>query len=187
MYVFTDNPLPEYCTFDYQPSELLTNKLSKATGGELVKILMVLNFCDVLSDDVLQSVQLCTLLLTDSHLYLAADIKWLNENSKYQIEAKYTQLMTNLVELEDIHSLSCRLNFMDEQEDKYETWRMDFATVTAKESAVSTICNSWEKIFGVPLINSTNNSNSNNNNYNESTLASNSSRNNDSKINDNNN
>ncbi|XP_065078704.1 serine/threonine-protein kinase 11-interacting protein isoform X2 [Ochlerotatus camptorhynchus] len=179
---FADNPLPEYCTVDYQPSELLTNKLSKATGGEIVKILMVINFCDVLSDDVLQSVQLCTLLLTDSHLYLAADIKWLNENSKYQIEAKFTQLMTNLVELEDIHSLSCRFNFMDEQEDKYETWRIDFATVTAKESAVSTICNSWEKIFGVPLINSTNNSNSNNINNNDSSLASNSSRFNDSKI-----
>ncbi|XP_062545244.1 serine/threonine-protein kinase 11-interacting protein isoform X2 [Armigeres subalbatus] len=176
---FADNPLPEYCTFDYQPSELLTNKLGKATGGEMVKILMVINFCEVLSDDVLQSLQLCTLLLTDSQLYLAPDIKWLNENSKYQIEPKYTQLMSNLIELEDIHSLSCRLNFIDEKEDKYETWRIDFATVTAKESVVSTICNSWQKIFGVPLINSSGNSSSNNN---HSSIVSNTSQVNDSNI-----
>lgn len=158
---FADNPLPEYCTIDYQPSELLTGKLNMAAAGEIVKILMVINFCDVLSDDVLQSVQLSTLLLTDNHFYLAADIKWLNENSKYQIESKYTQLMTNLVELEEINNLSCRLNFMDEQEDKYETWRIDFATVTAKESAVTTVCHSWEKIFGVPLLNSKTSQNDN--------------------------
>lgn len=159
-----DNPLPEYCTLDYQPSELLTGKLNKATKGEMVKILMIINFCDVLSDDVLQSLQLSTLLLTDNHLYLSADIKWLSDSSKYQIEPKYTQLMTNLVELEDINSLSCRLNFMDEQEDKYETWRIDFATDTAKESAVTTVCHSWEKIFGVPLISSKSNNNNNSNN-----------------------
>lgn len=176
---FAENPLSEYCTFDYQPSELLTNKLSKATGGEMVKILMVINFCEVLSDDVLHSVQLCTLLLTDSQLYLAPDIKWLNENSKYQIESKYSQLMSNLIELEDIHSLSCRLNFIDEKEDKYETWRIDFATATAKESAVSTICNSWQKIFGVPLINPSGNSSSNNNN---SSIVSHTSQINDSKL-----
>uniref|UniRef100_A0A1Q3FB54 Putative leucine-rich repeat protein n=1 Tax=Culex tarsalis TaxID=7177 RepID=A0A1Q3FB54_CULTA len=164
MLFFADNPLPEYCTLDYQPSELLTGKLSKATKGEMVKILMIINFCDVLSDDVLQSIQLSTLLLTDNHLYLAADIRWLSDSSKYQIEPKYTQLMTNLVELEDINSVSCRLNFMDEQEDKYETWRIDFATDTAKESAVSTVCNSWEKIFGVPLISSKSNNNNNNSN-----------------------
>ncbi|XP_021700216.1 serine/threonine-protein kinase 11-interacting protein isoform X1 [Aedes aegypti] len=176
---FAENPLPEYCTFDYQPSELLTNKLSKATNGEMVKILMVINFCEVLSDDVLQNVQLCTLLLTDSQLFLAPDIKWLNENSKYQIESKYTQLMSNLIELEDIHSLSCRLNFIDEKEDKYETWRIDFATVTAKESAVSTICNSWQNIFGVPLINTSENSSSNNNNI---SIVSHTSQINDSKL-----
>ncbi|XP_038109345.1 uncharacterized protein LOC6041308 isoform X2 [Culex quinquefasciatus] len=164
MLFFADNPLPEYCTLDYQPSELLTGKLNKATKGEMVKILMIINFCDVLSDDVLQSLQLSTLLLTDNHLYLSADIKWLSDSSKYQIEPKYTQLMTNLVELEDINSLSCRLNFMDEQEDKYETWRIDFATDTAKESAVTTVCHSWEKIFGVPLISSKSNNNNNSNN-----------------------
>ncbi|XP_055596740.1 uncharacterized protein LOC129746859 isoform X2 [Uranotaenia lowii] len=163
---FADNPLPEYCTFDYQPSEVLTGKLSKATKSETVKLMTVINFCEVLSDEVLQSLQLATLLLTDNNLYLAPDIKWLNESSKHQIESKYTQLMTNLVELEDVNSMSCRLNFMDEQEDKYETWRIDFATATAKESAVTTICHSWEKIFGVPLISSKSQSTSNNNNSN---------------------
>ncbi|XP_058820320.1 uncharacterized protein LOC131682671 isoform X2 [Topomyia yanbarensis] len=171
---FADNPLPEYCTFDYQSSELLTNKLGKVTNGEMLKILMVVNFCDVLSNDELQSVQLCTLLLTDNHLYLAANIKWLNESSKYPIEPKYTQLMTNLNELENINGLSCRLHFMDEQEDKCETWRIDFATDTAKESTVTTICSSWEQIFGVPLISSTsaNNSNNNSNNNRVSSTAS---------------
>ncbi|XP_058455943.1 uncharacterized protein LOC131433132 isoform X2 [Malaya genurostris] len=168
---FADNPLPEYCTFDYQSSELLTAKLGKVTKGEMVKILMIVNFCDVLSNDELQSVQLCTLLLTDNHLHLAADIKWLNESSKYPIEPKYTQLMTNLVELENINGVSCRLHFMDEQEDKYETWRIDFATDTAKESTVTTICSSWEKIFGVPLISSKSAKNSNNNNNNSSNIT----------------
>ncbi|XP_055639724.1 serine/threonine-protein kinase 11-interacting protein isoform X2 [Toxorhynchites rutilus septentrionalis] len=170
---FADNPLPEYCTFDSQSSEILMGKLNKATKGDIVKILTMVNFCDVLSDDVLQSMQMSTLLLTDNHLYLATDIKWLNENSKYQIEPKYTQLMSNLVELEDINDLSCRLNFMDEQEDKYETWRIDFATGSAKESTVSTICNLWEKIFGVPLISCNNNSKCNNsgNDNNNSTAS----------------
>ncbi|XP_053693593.1 serine/threonine-protein kinase 11-interacting protein [Sabethes cyaneus] len=172
MLFFAENPLPEYCTLDLQSSELLTGKLVKATKGDTVKILMIVNFCEVLSNDELQSVQLCTLLLTDSYLYLAADIKWLNENSKYPIEPKFTQLMSNLVELEVINSLSCRLHFMDEQEDKYETWRIDFATDTAKESTVTTICSSWEKIFGVPLISSRNTiSNNNNNNKDNSTIC----------------
>ncbi|XP_055544801.1 uncharacterized protein LOC129729914 isoform X2 [Wyeomyia smithii] len=163
MLFFAENPLPEYCTLDCQPSELLNGKLSKATNEDMVKILMIINFCDVLSNDELQSIQLCTLLLTDTNFYVAADIKWLNENRKYPIEPKFSQLMTNLVELEDINSLSCRLHFMDEQEDKYETWRIDFATETAKESTVTTVCNSWEKIFGVPLISKNTTSNNFNN------------------------
>uniref|UniRef100_A0A182P8D1 LKB1 serine/threonine kinase interacting protein 1 N-terminal domain-containing protein n=1 Tax=Anopheles epiroticus TaxID=199890 RepID=A0A182P8D1_9DIPT len=152
MLFFNDNPLPQYCTVDYQPSEILNGKLKKAAKGEQVKMVMIINFCDVLQNDELESVQLSTLLLTESNLMLTTDIRWLNESSAYQVVPKYSQLMTNIVELEDVNELSCRLNYMDEQEDKYETWRLDFATTTAKESTVNTICLLWEKIFGVPLV-----------------------------------
>ncbi|XP_053673404.1 LOW QUALITY PROTEIN: uncharacterized protein LOC128723667, partial [Anopheles nili] len=153
MLFFNENPLPHYCTLDYQSSDLLNGKLKKVTKGEQVKIVMIINFCDVLLNDELESVQLSTLLVTENKLMLAPDIKWLNESSAYPIEPKFSQLMTNIVELEDVNELSCRLNFMDEQEDKYETWRLDFATTTAKESTVGTICHLWENIFGVPLVN----------------------------------
>uniref|UniRef100_A0A4Y0BGH5 LKB1 serine/threonine kinase interacting protein 1 N-terminal domain-containing protein n=1 Tax=Anopheles funestus TaxID=62324 RepID=A0A4Y0BGH5_ANOFN len=152
MLFFNENPLPQYCTVDYQPSDLLNGKLKKAAKGEQVKMVMVINFCDVLLHDELESVQLSTLIVTENHLMLTSDIRWLNESSAYPVEPKFAQLMTNIVELEDVNELSCRLNYMDEQEDKYETWRLDFATATAKESTVSTICHLWENIFGVPLV-----------------------------------
>uniref|UniRef100_A0AAG5DCX1 LKB1 serine/threonine kinase interacting protein 1 N-terminal domain-containing protein n=1 Tax=Anopheles atroparvus TaxID=41427 RepID=A0AAG5DCX1_ANOAO len=175
MLFFNENPLPQYCTLDYQPSDLLNGKLRKATNGESVKMVMVINFCDVLSNDELKSVQLSTLVVTENKLILTPDIRWLNESSAYPIEPKFSQLMTNIVELEDVNELSCRLNYMDEQEDKYETWSLDFATLTAKESTVSTICDLWENIFGVPLMNekvsasSNANNNSQNNNFNRNT------------------
>uniref|UniRef100_A0A182N8Q6 LKB1 serine/threonine kinase interacting protein 1 N-terminal domain-containing protein n=1 Tax=Anopheles dirus TaxID=7168 RepID=A0A182N8Q6_9DIPT len=153
MLFFDENPLPQYCTVDYQPSDLLSGKLRKAAKGEQVKMVMVINFCDVLLDDDLESVQLSTLLVTENNLMLTSDIRWLNESSAYPVEPRFSQLMTNIVELEDVTELSCRLNYVDEQEEKYETWRLDFATTSAKESTVSTICHLWEKIFGVPLVN----------------------------------
>ncbi|XP_035909526.1 uncharacterized protein LOC118511039 isoform X2 [Anopheles stephensi] len=153
MLFFNENPLPQYCTVDYQPSDLLNGKLKKAAKDEQVKMVMIINFCDVLVHDELESVQLSTLIVTESRLMLTPDIRWLNESSAYPVEPKFSQLMTNVVELEDLNELSCRLNYMDEQEDKYETWRLDFATPTAKESTVNTICHLWEKIFGVPLVN----------------------------------
>ncbi|XP_058119766.1 serine/threonine-protein kinase 11-interacting protein [Anopheles coustani] len=178
MLFFNENPLPQYCTLDYQPSDLLNGKLRKAAGGESVKMVMVINFCDVLSNDELQSVQLSTLVVTENKLMLTPDITWLNESSAYPIEPKFTQLLTNIVELEDVNELSCRLNYMDEKEDKYETWSLDFATSTAKESTVSTICHLWENIFGVPLMNdnaiasNNTNTNSENNNFNRNTSSS---------------
>uniref|UniRef100_A0A182SGH1 Serine/threonine-protein kinase 11-interacting protein n=1 Tax=Anopheles maculatus TaxID=74869 RepID=A0A182SGH1_9DIPT len=153
MLFFNENPLPQYCTVDYQPSDLLNGKLKKAAKDEQVKMVVIINFCDVLLLDELESVQLSTLIITESHLMLTSDIRWLNESSAYPVEPKFSQLMTNVVELEDLNELSCRLNYMDEQEDRYETWRLDFATSTAKESTVNTICHLWEKIFGVPLVN----------------------------------
>uniref|UniRef100_A0A8W7NY64 LKB1 serine/threonine kinase interacting protein 1 N-terminal domain-containing protein n=1 Tax=Anopheles coluzzii TaxID=1518534 RepID=A0A8W7NY64_ANOCL len=181
MLFFNENPLPQYCTVDYQSSEILNGKLRKAAKGEPVKMVMIINFCDVLLNDELESVQLSTLVVTESNLMLTPDIRWLNESSAYPVEPKYSQLMTNIVELEDVNELSCRLNYMDEQEDKYETWRLDFATTTAKESTVSTICHLWEKIFGVPLVNESTpagNSADNNNDKNNSNMKNNSVKNN---------
>uniref|UniRef100_A0A182LZH7 LKB1 serine/threonine kinase interacting protein 1 N-terminal domain-containing protein n=1 Tax=Anopheles culicifacies TaxID=139723 RepID=A0A182LZH7_9DIPT len=152
MLFFNENPLPQYCTVDYQPSDLLNGKLKKVAKDEQVKMVMIINFCVVLLHDELQNVQLSTLIVTENHLMLTPDIRWLNESSAYPVEPKFAQLMTNIVELEDVNELSCRLNYIDEQEDKYETWRLDFATTMAKESTVSTICHLWENIFGVPLV-----------------------------------
>jgi hypothetical protein len=150
---FADNPLPEFCTLEYQAPEILSEKLTKAAGGAQVKLVMIINFCEILSDEELKTVQVGTLVLTDSNLYLSSGLKWLHENSKYQIEADYMQLMTNLVELENVNALSFKLSFMDENEDKFETWRVDFATQLSKESTLTTISSSWEKIFGVSLVN----------------------------------
>uniref|UniRef100_A0A182VSY4 LKB1 serine/threonine kinase interacting protein 1 N-terminal domain-containing protein n=1 Tax=Anopheles minimus TaxID=112268 RepID=A0A182VSY4_9DIPT len=152
MLFFNENPLPQYCTVDYQPSDLLNGKLRKVAKDEQVKMVMIINFCVVLLHDELENVQLSTLIVTENRLMLTPDIRWLNESSAYPVEPKFAQLMTNIVELEDVNELSCRLNYIDEQEDKYETWRLDFATTMAKESTVSTICHLWESIFGVPLV-----------------------------------
>ncbi|XP_058062934.1 uncharacterized protein LOC131212885 isoform X2 [Anopheles bellator] len=148
---FNENPLPPYCTLDYQPSEVLINKLKKAANGDVVKMVMVINFCDVVSNDELKSVHLSTLLVTEKHLMLIPDIRWINESSAYPVQPKFTQLVVDIVEFEDINERSCRLSYVDEQEDKEETWSLDFATPTAKESTVNTICHLWETFFGVPM------------------------------------
>ncbi|XP_052870347.1 uncharacterized protein LOC128275771 isoform X2 [Anopheles cruzii] len=148
---FNENPLPTYCTLDYQPSDVLINKLKKAANGDVVKMVMIINFCDVVSNDELKSVHLSTLLVTEKHLMLIPDIRWINESSAYPVQPKFTQLVVDIVEFEDINDLSCRLSYVDEQEDKEETWSLGFATPTAKESTVNTICHLWETFFGVPM------------------------------------
>uniref|UniRef100_W4VR35 Putative serine/threonine-protein kinase 11-interacting protein n=1 Tax=Corethrella appendiculata TaxID=1370023 RepID=W4VR35_9DIPT len=152
---FAENPL-NFCTLEYQPSDDLMQKLIKSTNEEKVKFVVVVNLCEILSDEVLKSFQIATLVLTDNNFILTTNIKWLNENSKYEIEKEFTQVMTNLVELETLNDLSVKLNFMDENEDKFETWRIDFVNETCKESTLNTISQSWEKIFGVPLVNNQN-------------------------------
>ncbi|XP_050086159.1 serine/threonine-protein kinase 11-interacting protein isoform X2 [Anopheles aquasalis] len=151
MLFFNENPLPPYCTLDYQPSDLLNSKLKKAANGDAVKMVMIVNFCDVVSNDELQSVQLSTLVITAKHLMLVPDIRWINESSAYPVVPKFTQLVIDIVELEEINDLSCRLHYANEQEDKEETWSLIFATETAKESTVNTICQLWEMFFGVPM------------------------------------
>ncbi|XP_049531914.1 serine/threonine-protein kinase 11-interacting protein isoform X2 [Anopheles darlingi] len=151
MLFFNENPLPPYCTLDYQPSDLLNSKLKKAANGDAVKMVMIVNFCDVLSNDELQSVQLSTLVITAKHLMLVPEIRWINESSAYPVVPKFTQLVIDIVELEEMNDLSCRLHYANEQEDKEETWSLIFATATAKESTVNTICQLWENFFGVPM------------------------------------
>ncbi|XP_035773150.1 serine/threonine-protein kinase 11-interacting protein-like isoform X2 [Anopheles albimanus] len=151
MLFFNENPLPPYCTLDYQPSDLLNSKLKKAANGDAVKMVMIVNFCDVVSNDELQSVQLSTLVISAKHLMLVPDIRWINESSVYPVVPKFKQLVIDIVELEEINDFACRLHYTNEQEDKEETWSLIFATETAKESTVNTICQLWETFFGVPM------------------------------------
>uniref|UniRef100_A0A2M4B9R5 Putative serine/threonine-protein kinase 11-interacting protein n=1 Tax=Anopheles marajoara TaxID=58244 RepID=A0A2M4B9R5_9DIPT len=151
MLFFNENPLPPYCTLDYQPSDLLNSKLKKAANGDAVKMVMIVNFCDVVSNDELQSVQLSTLVITSKHLMLVPDIRWINESSAYPVVPKFTQLVIDIVELEEMNDFSCRLHYANEQEDKEETWSLIFATETAKESTVNTISQLWENFFGVSM------------------------------------
>lgn len=150
----TDNPLPMYCTLEYQISERLSQKLLKTTQNEQLKMLAILENCETSIDDIITAQALVGLIITESELFLICPThKWLSDKYDVEIVTMQKQLMSNLVEVEKLDDATLRINFLDENQDKCELWTCSFIESSCLESTMNAISLSWEKLFGVPLAN----------------------------------
>lgn len=150
-----DNPLPCYCTLEYQISERISQKLLQITNNEQLKMLAILNNCKVISDDLNETYEYSALIITDEKLYLTTSkYGWLADKLDMDIEIARTQLMSNAVGgVDNITDNSFTINFLDDIESRDETWQCTFETNACLESTFNAIAQSWEKLFQVPLAN----------------------------------
>lgn len=100
--------------------------------------------------DVVQ--KLIGLVITENHLrVLAPTSTWLSEDAFSDIKCQYTQLMSNLVDVEQLSDREVRINYLDENTDTCELWTCLFETPESASSTLNAIEQSWSKLFGVPL------------------------------------
>lgn len=152
-FFFSDNSLPDTCSLDYSISENLTNKIAKLGGSSKIKMLCLLNECDITLDgnSIILKKHLC--VVTETNIILVQHFNWLSDDLKDEIDSENSQVMCNLVEVEELNSRSFSLNFLDEIEEKCELWNLTFETDTSMSSTLDSIAECWEKLFGVPLLN----------------------------------
>lgn len=112
-------------------------------------------------DNVPKTVNLGSLIVTDTELILIkSDFQWICDASvknyeNYETCVSVRQQMTNLIELDNLSANAFNFNFMDETENKFETWKFVFDDKTnIVEEVLKTVSDIWQKIFHVPLINS---------------------------------
>lgn len=171
-FVIADNAVPTTCELLYQPSEILTKRLNAAVVDEKLNMCSILSGCEITCENAKRSFSICCLLTTDTRLYLSSQmLGWLsasnyeNQLQPYEngaadegddIELCVTQFISNLVEVEHCSDNVFIINFLDETQDKCELWKCTFETAENASTCVNTIAQSWEKLFGVPLINEKN-------------------------------
>ncbi|XP_073823890.1 uncharacterized protein isoform X2 [Musca autumnalis] len=158
MLFFANNSLPSNCDLQYQPNELIVKRLNTAVMDEQLNMCSVLNGCEITCENAKRHFSICCLLTTDSRLYLSSPkVGWLSTatNSDYDsddLELCVTQFMSNLVEVEHCSDNVFIINFLDETQDKCELWKCTFETSENASTCLNAINQSWEKLFGVPLI-----------------------------------
>lgn len=139
----------------------LQKKLKVVTNDEPVKSLSVFKSCEFVIDNIQKIVSLGSLIVTDTELILLkSDFQWICDDSVKNYETygaciSTRQQMTNLIELDNLSENAFNFNFMDETENKFETWKFVFDDKTcAVDEVLKTVSDIWQKIFHVPLINS---------------------------------
>lgn len=149
---FSDNSLPDSCSLDYSVSENLTDKIAKLGGSSKIKMLCVLNECDIILDGNSLTLKKHLCVVTDTNIILVKHFNWITGDLNDEINSENSQVMINLVEVEELNSKSFSLNFLDEIEEKCELWKLTFETDTSMRSTLNSIAECWEKLFGVPLL-----------------------------------
>lgn len=151
-YVSLENPLPKECEVIQQPSDVVRQRLSSLVA-EPLKVCALLSGCHWTSGHENRSFEVCTLLTTDSQLFIAGDVNWLSSNEEKQppIEPSLTQPMSNLVEVDRLSDIEYNINFLNETENKSEIWHLEFETLANAELCLNAIGKSWEELFGVPF------------------------------------
>lgn len=151
---FVDNPLPCYCSLEYQISERVSQKLLQVTDNMQLKMLAILSQCTITSDDQRETHALVAIIVTETKLYVTTSkYEWLAEKLQQNIELVNTQLMTNIVGVDSIDDRTFSINFLDESENRDEIWKCRFETSSSLDSTFNAIAQSWEKLFQVPLAN----------------------------------
>ncbi|XP_065358228.1 uncharacterized protein LOC135952286 isoform X2 [Calliphora vicina] len=155
MLFFANNALPSLCELKYQPAALLAKRLSAAVIDEQLNMCSLLNGCEITCENAKRSFNICGLLTTDSRIYLSSEkLDWLSVlDHDSDIELCVTQFMSNLVEVERCSDNIFIINFLDETQDKCELWKCTFQTAENANTCLNSIAESWEKLFGVPLMN----------------------------------
>lgn len=148
-----DNSLPDSCSLDYSISENVTAKITKLGGSSKIEMLCVLNECDITLDGKSVSLKKLLCVVTETNLILVQHFNWISDDLKDEIDSQSSQVMSNLVEVEELSSKSFSLNFLDEVEEKCELWKLQFETESCMSSTLNSIAECWEKLFGVPLLN----------------------------------
>nr|XP_014090535.2 uncharacterized protein LOC106617692 isoform X2 [Bactrocera oleae] len=154
---FANNSLPSLCELKYQPIAVLVKRINNAVSDEQLKMCALLNACTVTCGQAKRNLSTCTLLTTDTHLYISSSkFDWLSTSeSDAELEICMKQLMSNLVEVEQIDANTFLINYLDETQDLSEIWQCTFETQENADSCLNAIAQSWEKLFGVSLLNTT--------------------------------
>lgn len=152
IFVHLDNPLPTFCSLEYQISERLSQKLLHVTKNAQLKMLALLNGCRISSDHLTESYEHVAFITTDTALYLIkSNYGWLMEKFEYEIQVAQEQPMTNLIEIDDVTDTSFTIHYLDEINNRTELWRCIFETNSCLDSTFKAIAQSWEVLFQVPL------------------------------------
>lgn len=155
---FSDNPLPGYCDLEYQISERISQKLLQITENVQLKMFAILSRCKIVEDD--DSETYCehgAFIVTDTHLYLTtAKYAWLMDKTERSVEVARAELMTDLVEVDNVSGTTFAITFLDEIHNQKQVWHCAFETDSCLQNTLAAIAQSWEKLFKVPLISSNN-------------------------------
>ncbi|XP_037957232.1 uncharacterized protein LOC119687114 isoform X2 [Teleopsis dalmanni] len=155
---FQNNALPTQCELKYPTADEITNRLNVAVRGEKLKMCSILNSCEVTMDKAKRSFNTCTLLTTDTTLYITSEnFGWLSLQTNsgdfddFDVKICISQFMSNLVDIEYHGENVFSINFLDETQNKCELWTCKFETKENAEFCMAAIGQSWELLFGVPL------------------------------------
>lgn len=118
----------------------------------------ILNRCKITENDDSETLfEQAAFIVTDTHLYLTtAKYAWLMDKSECPIETARTELMTDLVEVDNVNDTSFSITFLDEIHNQKQAWHCAFETDSCLQNTLAAIAQSWEKLFKVPLISSNN-------------------------------
>lgn len=117
-------------------------------------MLAILNSCRITSDHLNETYEHVAFITTDSYLYLTTSkYGWLMEKFDYVLDIAQSQLMTNLVDIDNVTDTSFTINFLDEINNRTELWECTFETNSSLDSTFKAIAQSWEEYFKVPLAN----------------------------------
>lgn len=146
------NPLPSWCSLDYQTDEILAKNLLTAAVDEPLKMLAILNALTITANGKDTTRKLIGLIVTENHLRVLPSLEnWLTLIDPVVFECPNTQLMSNLVDIEMLSDQEVRINYLDETDDTCELWSCQFETADSASSTLNAIEQSWSKLFGVPL------------------------------------
>lgn len=124
------------------------------TGNAQLKMLAILNRCQITSDHLNETYDYVAFITTDSYLYLTTSkYGWLMDKFSIEPEIAQEQLMTNLVDIDNVTENSFTINFLDEINNRTELWQCTFETNSCLDSTFKAIAQSWEEYFKVPLAN----------------------------------
>ncbi|ALC38352.1 CG9044 [Drosophila busckii] len=147
-----EHPLPEECELVQQPAPEMRDYLASLLE-EPLKVCTLLTSGQCCSTVDKHSFELCMLLTTDEHLYIAASGKfnWLTDGKTEPMELTFSQPMSNLVVVERFNDCLLTFNFLDETDNRCDSWQLQFETAANAECCLNAIGQSWEQLFGVPL------------------------------------